>query len=328
MGRFVTAAVIVGIAVLGLAALVDALREGGWTVGVPTEPTAVPDPDAQAEALRGAGVDGTLLYTDSADCALHAVALPSLRAAAAPRWDTCAFALGPEGAVAPGGTVFDLRRGLQAAEFEGGVDVVDPRGRRGRRFDDARAPAFRPTGTLTIVRRGELVSLAPCSGSEPALEGLGDCPSVLVTEDELTTLADVSVVPRPPRLALTAVAWLDDATFATVAQAGASDVLLGVRLGAQPPTVDVWFEDDALSDLEVSPRKRFVSTVTATGELAVFDGRGTLLGLRGTQVRASVWSPDERWLAVLDGDNVLFVDGTNGDEIGRVPLSARDLAWE
>ena len=327
MGRFATAVVVVGLAVLGLAALVDALREADPTVGVPTEPAAVPDLDAQAEALSDAGVEGTLLYTDSADCALRAVALPSLRAAAAPRWDTCAFALGPDGEVAPGGTVFDLRGGLQAAEFEGGVDVVDPRGRRGRRFDEARAPAFRPDGSLTIVRKGELVSLAPCSRRDPPLEGLGDCPSVLVTENELTALADVSVVPRPLRLALTAVTWLDDATFATVAQAGTSDVLLGVRLGAKPPTVDVWFEDDAVSDLEASPRKRVVSAVTATGELAVFDVGGTLLGLRGTQVRASAWSPDERWLAVLDGDHVLLVDGTNGDEVGRVPLSARDLAW-
>ena len=328
MGRIATAAVVVGIALLGLAAFVDALRDGEPTVGVSTEPAAVPDPDAQAAALTEAGVEGTLLYTDSADCALRAVALPNLRAAAAPRWDTCAFARGPDGEVAPGGTIFDLRRGLQAVESEGGVDVFEPRGRRGRRFDAARAPAFRPDGTLTIVRKGELVSLAPCHGRGPTLEGLGDCPSVLVTEDELTALADVSVAPRPLRLALTAVTWLDDATFAAVAQAGASDVLLGVRLGAKAPTVDVWFEDDAVSDLEVSPRRRLVSAVTATGELAVFDGGGTLLGLRGTQVRAAAWSPDERWLAVLDGDDVLFVDGTNGDEAGRVPLSARDLAWE
>ena len=327
MSRFLTVALLVGIAVLAAAAFVDALRSDGPVDPAPTEPTSTEAGGEEAEALAAAGIAGTLLYTDAADCSLRGLTLPALRPTEAPDWDTCAFELGPGASVAPAGTVFDGRRGLRAEEFAGGVDVVDPRARTGRRFENARAPAFRPDGTLTIVQGGSLVALSPCPGSAPTLEAVGSCRSTLATEEELTSLAQLSVDPRPLRLALESIAWLGDDTFAALAQAGLSDVLLGVEVGATTPVVEVWFEDDSLTGLELSPRRRFVSVVTATGELGVFDGSGALLGLRGTRVRAAAWSSDERWLAMIDGDSLLFVDARNGEGVGPVPLSARDLAW-
>ncbi len=326
MSRFLSAALAAGIGLLAVAAFVDALRDDA--VGpASTGPVSTREAGAEAEMLAAAGITGRILYTDAANCSLRGLALPDLRPTEAPGWDTCAFALGPGAAVAPAGTVFDGRRGLMAEEFDGGVDVGDPRAETGRRFENARAPAFRPHGTLTIVQRGGLVALTPCPGDRPAIEAVGSCRATLATEEALTSLAQLSVDPRPLRLALETVVWLSDETFAALAQAGESDVVLGVDVGGARPQVEVWFEDDALTDLELSPRRRFVSVVTATGELGVFDPGGTLLGLRGSQVRAAAWSPDERWLAVLDGGGLLFVGMSDGAGVGPVPLPARDLAW-
>jgi hypothetical protein len=326
VSRFLTIALVAGIGVLACAALVDALRNGGPPDPVARDETrADPGDGAGEEELAAAGVAGRLLYTDPEDCTLHALELPALRRVEAPSWETCAFTVGPAGAVASEGTVFERRRGLLAEEFGGLVQVVGEQGSGGRRFANARAAAFRPDGTLTLVRRGQLVALTSCPGRRPELPALGRCRSVLTTEKELTSRARLSVDPRPLRLALETVRWLADSTFVALVDAGAADALLGVRLGGRQALVDVWFEDDSLSGLDLDPRGRFVSVVTATGELAVFDRGGTLLGLRGMRVRASAWSPDGRWVALLDGNGVLFVDTSNGEGVGPVPLFARDL---
>ena len=324
MSRLASFALVAAVAVLALAAVVDAVvgREEA-----PPAPVTTAGDDV-ADALAEAGIRGRLLYTDAGDCRLRGLALPALEPVDAPDWDTCAFALGPAAAVVREGAVFDRRAGLRAEEFDGGVDVLDLEATRGRRIENARAPAFRPDGTLTLVRRGALVSLPPCPGAGPPIARVGPCGSTIVTEKALTALAPVSVEPRPLRLAVEAVVWLDDERLALLADAGGADVLLGVDTRGASPDVEVWFEDERLSGLFVGPRLRRVAVVTSTGELGVWDERGRLLGLRGTQVRAAAWSPDERWLAVLDGDGVLFVDGRNGEGVGPVPLAARDLAWD
>ena len=327
MSRLGTFALVAGVVILALAALVDALvaRDG-------PEPAAATmtdaDDDDGAPLLAEAGIDGRLLYTAPDDCAMEAVELPTLEPVEAPEWATCAFTVGPGSAVAPEGTVFERPSGLRAEELDGGVDVFDPTVRRGRRFERARAPAFHPDGTLTLVRRGAILTLGPCPGRAPAVDRLGRCRSSIVTEEELTSLAPVSVDPDPLRLAVETLAWLDEWRLVALAQAGSVHVLLSIDTREAEPDVEVWFEEESLGMLEVSPRGRFVSVVIATGQLAVFDDQGIMLGVGGSQVRASAWSPDERWLAVLDGGGVLFVDSRDGATVGPVPLAARDLAWD
>lgn len=326
MSRLGTFALVAGVVVLALAALVDALvpRDGPEPAGATTTGPA----DDGAPLLAEAGIDGRLLYTAPDDCRMEAVELPALEPVEAPEWATCAFSLGPGSAVAPEGTVFERSSGLRAEEFEGGVDVFDPAVRRGRRFEAARAPAFRPDGTLTLVRRGAILTLGPCPGRAPLVDRLGRCRSTIMTEEQLTSLAPLSVDPEPLRLAVETLAWLDEWRLVALADAGTVHVLLSIDTREAEPDVEVWFEEDSLRMLEVSPRGRFVSAVIATGQLAIFDDEGIMLGVRGSQVRATAWSPDERWLAVLGGGGVLFVDSRDGATVGPVALAARDLAWE
>lgn len=88
MPRVATGVLVVGLLALGLAAAVDALR-GEAT----QEPTRAPvgrgwDRDEAGAALRAAGATGTLTYSDE-DCRLHALRLPDLAPAAAPRYERC-----------------------------------------------------------------------------------------------------------------------------------------------------------------------------------------------------------------------------------------------
>jgi len=326
VSRLGTFALVGGVLVLALAALVDALVARD----VP-EPAAATTTDAAADAaplLAEAGIDGRLLFTSPDDCTMEAVVLPTLEPVEAPEWETCAFTVVPGSTVAPEGTVFERPGGVRAAELEGGVDVFDPTVRRGRRIEPARAPAFHPDGTLTLVRRGAILALGPCRGLAPTVDRLGRCRSTILTERKLTSLAPVSVDPEPLRLTVETLAWLDEWRLVALAQAGAAHVLLSIDTRGAEPDVEVWFEEESLRMLDVSPRRRFVSVVIATGQLAIFDDRGIMLGLRGSQIRAAAWSPDERWLAVLGGGGVLFVDSRDGATVGPVPLAARDLAWD
>jgi len=326
VSRLGTFALVGGVVILALAALVDALvaRNGPE----PLAATTTEATDDGAPLLAEAGIDGRLLYTTPDDCRMEAVELPTLQPVEAPAWATCAFSLGPGSTVAPEGTVFERPIGLRAQELGGGVDVFDPAVRRGRRFEPARAPAFHPDGTLTLVRRGAILTLWACPGRAPAIDRLGRCRSTILTERKLTSLAPVSVDPEPLRLAVETLAWLDERRLVALAQAGAVHVLLSIDTREAEPGVEVWFEEESLRMLEVSPRGRFVSAVIATGQLAIFDDQGIMLGVRGAQVRATAWSPDERWLAVLGGGGVLFVDSRDGATVGPVPLVARDLAWD
>lgn len=319
-------ALVAGLAALAVAALLDATLSGGREEVEAQAPAITTASAIYADTLAVAGIRGRLLYTDAGDCTLHGLALPSLEPLEAPDWDTCAFTPAPGGAVASEGTVFDPRGRVGAAEFEGSVEIVGTDG-RALRLENMRAPAYRPDGTLTAVQGGALVSLRPCPGRGHVLARIGRCRSTILTERRLTALAPLSVDPSPLALAIVSVAWVGGHRLAVLASAGEGDVLLGVDTREPTPRVEVWFEDDRLTDLVLSPRRRFVSVVTATGELGIFDEAGALLGLRGSRVRAAAWSPDETWLALLDGDGVVFVDGRNGSTVGPVPLAARDLAW-
>jgi hypothetical protein len=80
MRRLGTGLIVAAVVGVGIAAVVDALPE--QRVELPGPPREVVD------ALRAAGVRGTLTYSDEA-CRLHAIRLPSLRPAKAPGIETC-----------------------------------------------------------------------------------------------------------------------------------------------------------------------------------------------------------------------------------------------
>jgi hypothetical protein len=337
MGRLATVALVGAVVLLGIAAAVDALRGGGTAAPVPVADTTTGQEDLP-RAVRAAGLSGTILYTDADDCRLHTFALPTLEATGidydAERWESCGFAANAAGRPAPEGTVFAPDDERQAMEFDGGVELVWPSRARGIRFENARAPAFRADGTLTLVRDGRLLAFEPCpSDARIRGEWPGHCAREITTEDAITESLDPGRLrPAPGNVALLDVVWLPDDTMLAVVQSPGdvqSDILLHVKptLGAHP-IVEVRFQAERIYEVLLSPHSRYVAVLSGTGRVAVLDPFGRLIASPGLRVRAMSWSPDERWLAVLTGPGLAFVSADSPvTQIGPITLSARDLAW-
>jgi hypothetical protein len=90
--RWVTWLVVAGLAAIGLAAAVDALRDetrvSQPVARTPTVPGLTRQPELAKRQLREAGVSGVLTYSDD-DCELHAVSLPELQPVRAPSFQMC-----------------------------------------------------------------------------------------------------------------------------------------------------------------------------------------------------------------------------------------------
>lgn len=90
--RWPTWLVVAGLAAIGLAAAVDALREEPAVVRTeavtPTVPGLGEGLSEAVRQLREAGVSGVLTYSDE-DCRLHAVSLPDLEPVQAPSFEMC-----------------------------------------------------------------------------------------------------------------------------------------------------------------------------------------------------------------------------------------------
>jgi hypothetical protein len=322
---------VVALAALGLAAAVDAFRDERQQPSPPAKsPTRTSSAAATARRLAEAGIDGVLFYTEPSSCRLRALRLPEVRAARAPEWERCAVSVSPDGRdAADSGAVWRADGELYAVEIAGGVDVASRRANWAHRFEGARAPAFKPDGTLTMVRRGQLVEwTTACQRRARTLTFLEPqptprCAHVLRTEAEITAAAPG--VPRPTgtRLALADVAWLDDRRFAALVHAGADDALVVV---APRRVVGPWTMRRSLSRLEVSPRQRYISLLWGA-DLLVFTRRG--IPVEAPEgVRAFAWSPDDRWLAAAHADSLAFYSVPR--PVARVPyiaISAQDVEW-
>jgi hypothetical protein len=333
MGRLATVVLVGAVVLLGVAAIVDALRGGGETAA--PAPAAATSTDVEEEdiprVLRAAGIGGVLSYTDPDDCGLHAMALPTMRPVEADRWESCAFAQAATGPPAIEGTVFSAENGLQAAEVQGAVEIVRPH-RRTLRFVNAHAPAFRADGTLTMVLDGELVAWEPCEpGTEPRPRlWPGHCPRVLTDEHEVTEGLDPSRLrPVSGRFSLEDVVWLEDGTALAVARAIESDVLVHIQLtGGEHPIVNARFQAGRIYEVALDPRGDYLAVLSGTGRVAVLDPLGRLVASPGLKVRAMTWSPEGRWLAVLSGPGLVFVRPESPvTQIGPILLAARDLGW-
>jgi hypothetical protein len=88
MRRLATGVLVLGLLALALAAAVDALRGEPSHEPGPTPVGVASHRGEAAAALRAAGATGTLTYSDE-DCRLHAVRLPDLTPAEAPRYVRC-----------------------------------------------------------------------------------------------------------------------------------------------------------------------------------------------------------------------------------------------
>jgi hypothetical protein len=329
--------VVVAVAVLVVVAAVDAIRNRD---GAERSQRRAFDPEL-VDTLRRAGVRGTLVYTDSR-CDVRALRLPELRRVKPPEGPDvgCELEVSPDGRrVASARAVWQPSSGAYAVCFLRTVDVRAPPGSQPIFAYDGCAPAWKPSGVLTVAREETVLEVRPtCSGQPP-------CERVLLTRDQLRDAAPGHPSAPSDRTLVASVdvqsaAWLSSRRLVLLLrlrlrgrfrELGPLQLVAsfdGSRLGWTRPR----FDDDAVR-LQASPTRRYV--VLEPGEILHADGSQLSLPARLERgVRA--WSPDGRRLAVATGESVAFVrtaDLERFDASGRapptiaVPLRVRDLAW-
>jgi hypothetical protein len=331
---------VVGVLVaVALVAAVDAVRSDD-PAEIPDRARAEDEPDLPAAGLEAEGIRGILYYSDPEDdCRVHAVELPDLREVAPPKLRACRFELpfDPDPSWEPRGAAWHPRDHLSAACSRGRVEVREQSGALVDEVDGC-APAWKPDGTLTVVRDGEVWGVQrPCDGG---------CERRLLPAVELSRVArSVRFAPRARRYLRSAtafeVAWLSDTRAA---------VLVRVRLRGRlrvlgPVSVLALYEGRRLLRatqyagaiaLRVSPRGTFVGVVEAGERISIVGRNGRqLLGaadLPSPSTRAVAWSPDELWTAIATRWSVFLlptadIEAGRQPRIVRLPLGARDLAW-
>jgi hypothetical protein len=271
----------------------------------------VRDRDALAARLQRDGVGGVLYFVDST-CRLHALRMPSLVPAPAPRDGGCRAVVSPASAP-PGWSLWPRETPLAARCDEHRRVVVSAAAGPSLPMIGGCAPAWKPDGSMTYIRRGAIVQF-PRTGRAQVLRSRSQLAGAL---EELPALRGSSGW-RARR-----VAWLSPARFAVLASNGSRTVLAvfaGRRIVALKPRVP-----RGAVDLRGSPRGSYVVLGTANG-VHVYDARRRdLRRVRRFGMLVSVaWSSDERWSAVAEDEGVLLV-GPRGTVL--LPLQALDLAW-
>ncbi|MGH2997401.1 MAG: hypothetical protein ACRDM9_13880, partial [Gaiellaceae bacterium] len=301
--------------------------------------------DGLRERVRAAALAGRIVYTDDR-CAFHTLALPALRETARPGGTEgigCAFSLSPGGlrASTPGAAWSpDGRRVARCRGETVDVAVGSDRARPVEQYDGC-TPAWRPDGTLTVVRAGYVLQVNGCPAS------VRPCERVLLSRDDVYDAA-IRHPNVPGNLNLLAgievvdVAWLSGTraavllvvTFVPPFRELGPLQLLAVFEAGRLLAARSRFGDDAVG-LVASPS----GTALAVRPRELVRRNGSQLTLppplqRG--VSAVAFSPDGRWLAVaLRGEVVLlrmaeldrYDNGGPTPRLLELPITARDLAW-
>ena len=343
MRRHATLAIVAGIAVLAVAAVVDALRPdrvaGSRATVATSGPPVVEGRAALAARLDEAGVFGQLAFTDER-CRLWRLTLPTLlwRSAEGAR-APCRFSLPPQGEpvleerwqVHPAGGAARCSRGLVE------VRAVPPAAEFRYRVEGC-APAWKPDATLTYLRNGALWELTrPCGeGARPvAVDGDEVCGRVALSRRELRRAFHGHPWGRfyagfISGFGLRDILWLTDTRF--VAIAGDPERLLVVFERTRLVRVFPLY-GTRLSLLATSPRRTYFAARVEQGRepsIRVFDRNARDVPLPRDLLihRAIAWSADERSTALATRASIyLFPTGALDGPSIRLPLAARDLAW-
>jgi hypothetical protein len=355
MRRISSWLIVAAVAALGVAAGVSSLLDGDKVArpvppaadeGRPStgaaEVAASPESGAAARELERQGALGVLYFTDER-CHLHALRLPDLSPQVAPELTTCRFGATASKRPEPRALVWQPGGRLVALCEAGRTKVFDPRAGGASRSSERMfelegcAPAWKPSGELTLVHAGELDQL----DEQTCAERGAQCTRVLVSRRDLE--AGFRRTPSLRRLrgpALEEVAFLSADTFIAILSArgpsGSRRELVALFQGDRLVTAPR-LRDTHLSLLRVSPRRRFAAVQGDTSALWLLRARGRSLTLERfppwsppapTDVRAIAWSPDERWMAVASRSSVyLFRTTRTAEGFIGLPVQALDLAW-
>jgi hypothetical protein len=340
--------VVVGaLLVIALVAAVDGLR-GEPPISSPSRetptqrspegvrgPPPIDDRSAVAGELAVARIGGTLYVTDR-DCRLWALDLPTLtwraeRSAPAPN---CRFALSPTDRRALFGDADWAPSGdLGAVERDGRTEVSSVASGWSFEFEGSE-PAFRPDGTLTFVRDGELwgwvEGRCPPGAATVVFRSFGTegaeerCARVLLSRTKLRRAFRQGVAAvRDP--SLSEAVWLDARTAVVHVQGRVAGDGIAVLVDGEVRARQAVFGGQ-VSDLEASPlgtrvALRFGDTVF------VFDRRlqdaGTRPGAGGGQ--AIAWPPNQRFTLVATDSSVYVM--RPGEPMIQIPVAVSDIAW-
>ena len=321
MRRPGTLLVVGAVGVLALTAAADSLRR-------PEEQRRLAEMEA-VERPRAPAARGVLVYVDDT-CRGHAVRLPGGEAVHGVFARGCRSSLWRSAVWQP--------RGILVARCRHGrVEVLVPR-RRVSFTREGCAPAWRPDGTLTYVRDGELVQSTVPRGRRVLLsreDVARAVDGVLIgprAGNEFRAVAAYGQLPGATR-SLKEVAWLDDERLAAIVriQAPGHDpldflVVFRGRVRVGPPPLF----GERLWGLEANPRGDGVAVFRAARgapSVAVVYTMGTSAVMTFRGARAFEWSPDGRFGAVALADRVYVFARRRPLRLDTLPIVARDLAW-
>ncbi|HXV34521.1 MAG TPA: hypothetical protein VD695_01155 [Gaiellaceae bacterium] len=348
MGRTATWLLVGAVVALGVVAGADALLDAGGPEAAPAEPAPAMasteselalDPEVESEteavglafraareALRAAGVPAGVLTFADEQCRLHSVTLPDLEPHPGSRGEACSFGSSVGGEFAEGGPPPYPFGSLAALCRDGRIELRLPNRDLFARARGRCGVVWRPDGTPTFARRGEVLRFAPCPGDEPGALPLRCTRTLLSRADLARELRRAGW--DGARFRIGEFHWLGNRRLiATVGLGDGSELLAvfaGRRLVSSPR-----FAYEGLSGLRPSPRGTFLAArIDSPGGLLVVDRRGRPVPLAMRHGDALAWSPDERWIAEATAGGIfVFRAGDRSPELLHVPIVARDLVW-
>ena len=321
MRRILTWLLLGAVVALGAAAGIDALRGDGEPQSSPAPSTTEDTPgpaspeDRLTAALREAGIEGTLEYADE-DCDTHAVSLPDLTARPSGVGAACAFDV-----TASATTGYTVECGADT------VSIADPQQAPYAEVGADCSPSWKPDGTPTLLRDGEVVEPHPCP--DRGIIPMRCSRALLASDDLLRELHGAGW--SGFRFAVEELVWLSDSRAAAIVRARSRDdrdELLAVFDGRRLVTAPTAAYDD-LGALRLSPSGSFVSAqIVERGGVVVVDRDGALVRPLVRHGSALAWSPDERWIAEATEEGVYVFPADGGTpRVYVLPIVARDLIW-
>jgi hypothetical protein len=300
----------VGVAAVALGATIHALTRSPAehsTEGPATLELSAPERVEIRRALQSADARGTLVFA-SPGCRLAGFDLPALTSFRDLDVRACFAAVSPRSPAPSGWFVWRRPLYLFARCVGGGIEV-SASGGQSVRFVRGCAPAWRPDGTLTYVRRGEATRF-PHAGRA----------TVVLGRYELDAAFGADRRPRVRELG-----WVTDDRVAALVELdrGATVVLAffvrGELTTARPVPRGSW-------RLAVRPRRDEAVVIDrSSGEAFKLAGRADVVPLGAGALSAS-WSPDGRLLALVRRGRIELVDPGDASRI-RLSVAGRMVAW-